>query len=90
MAWHLIRAAAKLADVAPETVREYCKRGLLTPVRDSSGRRLFTDDDIRRIREIFLNNMSRRSKWAENVAVIRRSDGRVEHVDDSNVEKSAS
>ena len=57
---YLIGLAAEKAGVAPETVRAYCRQGLLEPLRDSAGRRLFTDPDIRRIREIYLENMARR------------------------------
>ena len=60
MELYLIRSAADQAGVAPETVRNYCRQGLLNPIRDSSGRRLFTLEDIRRIREIYLDNMARR------------------------------
>ena len=58
--YYLTSAAAKLALVSPQTVRDYCRRGLLEPIRDSAGRRLFTDIDVRRIRQIFLNNKQRR------------------------------
>jgi DNA-binding transcriptional MerR regulator len=56
----LIRSAAEQAGIAPDTVRDYCRQGLLDPIRDSSGRRLFTPSDVRRIREIYLDNMARR------------------------------
>lgn len=55
-----IAAAAEQAGVHPDTVRAYCRRGLLCPQRDSSGRRLFSDADITRIREVFLDNLTRR------------------------------
>jgi len=58
--FYLIRSAAEQAGIAPETVRDYCRKKLLNPLRDSAGRRLFTDPDIRRIREIYLENMARR------------------------------
>ena len=60
VAKYLIDFVAQQADVAPETIRRYCRDGLLKPLRDSAGRRLFTDSDIRRIREIYLENMARR------------------------------
>ncbi len=58
---YLIGAAAQQAGLSHQTVRDYCRRGLLRPARDSSGRRLFTDADIQRIREINLENMARKS-----------------------------
>ena len=57
---HLLTAAAKEAGVSPHTVRAYCRAGMLDPVRDSSGRRLFTADDIETIRRIYRANMARR------------------------------
>jgi DNA-binding transcriptional MerR regulator len=60
MQFFLLRAAAAEAGVAGETARDYCRQGLVKPLRDSAGRRLFTSDDIRRIREIYLENMARR------------------------------
>ena len=62
--FHLIGSAAEKAGLSPQTVRDYCRRGLLKPIRDSAGRRLFTLEDIRRIREIYLENMARRPSRA--------------------------
>jgi len=60
MRFHLIQSAAEAAGVSVDTIRSYCRQGLLSPERDSAGRRLFTDEDIQRIREIYLDNMARR------------------------------
>jgi DNA-binding transcriptional MerR regulator len=57
---YLLSHAARLADISPDTARGYCRQGLLDPLRDSSGRRLFTDDDILQMRQTYLDNMSRR------------------------------
>ena len=59
MDYYLTAEAARRAGVHPDTPRNYEKAGLLSPLRDSSGRRLFTDEDVKRIREIFLDNRSR-------------------------------
>ena len=64
MPFYLIRSVADQVGLAPETIRSYCNRGLLTPIRDSSGRRLFTEEDIERIREICLEKMARRPLYA--------------------------
>ena len=61
---YTIGPAARLAGVCPETVRNYCSQGFLEPLRDASGRRLFTNADIKRIREIFLDNLNRRPPLA--------------------------
>jgi len=58
--FYLIGSVAEQAGVAPGTVRDYCRQGLLKPIRDSAGRRLFVDADVRRVREIYLANMARR------------------------------
>ena len=57
---YLIKEAAKRAGLAPETVRSYCRQGQLRPLRDSSGRRRFTDEDVRKIRAIFISNLRHR------------------------------
>jgi len=64
VALYLIRAVADQVGLAPETVRAYCNEGLVTPLRDSSGRRLFTDHDVQRIREICLEKMARQPLYA--------------------------
>lgn len=56
----LIGAAAEQAGVASGTVRDYCRLGLLNPLRDSAGRRLFTPQDVTRIKELYLERMARR------------------------------
>ena len=59
MTLFLVSDVAEQVGISADTVRNYCRQGLLTPDRDSSGRRLFTEADVRRIREIYLDNMSR-------------------------------
>jgi DNA-binding transcriptional MerR regulator len=41
-----ISAAARLSECAEATLRDYERRGIVHPIRDSAGRRLFGDDDI--------------------------------------------
>ena len=57
---YLIGGIAERAGISADTVRSYCRQGLLHPIRDSSGRRLFTEADLIRIREIYMDNMTRR------------------------------
>ena len=57
----LVSDVAEQVGISADTVRNYCRRGLLAPLRDSSGRRLFTHADVRRVREIYLDNMARRA-----------------------------
>jgi MerR family transcriptional regulator/heat shock protein HspR len=52
VARHSIARAATAADLHPQTLREYERRGLLRPARTSGGKRLYTDADIQRARQI--------------------------------------
>ena len=47
-----ISAAARRADCHPSTIRRLEVRGLISPRRDWSGRRLFSDRDIQRLLEL--------------------------------------
>jgi MerR family transcriptional regulator, heat shock protein HspR len=47
-----ISVAAELTGCAPETLRLYERKELLTPVRTDGGTRRYSDDDIARIRRI--------------------------------------
>jgi len=58
--YYLTGAIAREANVCPDTVRNYCRDGHLSPIRDTSGRRLFTDNDVKRIRAIYQDNLTRR------------------------------
>ena len=60
MQLYLICVAAAKAKVSVSTVRSYCRQGLVDPIRDSAARRLFTDDDIQQIRQIYMDKMHRR------------------------------
>ena len=60
MNYLLTQALADRAQVSATTVREYCRQGLLHPIKDSSGRRLFTEADAVLVRGIFLANIARR------------------------------
>lgn len=47
----LTSKAAALADVSPDTLRRYADTGIVTPIRDATGRRLFSDADIEKARQ---------------------------------------
>lgn len=59
VAKHPIGEAAKRAGVSTKTVRNYERAGLITPTRDTSGRRLFTDEEVKHIRQINYDNRQR-------------------------------
>ena len=48
----MISVAASLAGCHPRTLRIYEEEGLVDPVRTESNFRLYSDDDLRRVRAI--------------------------------------
>jgi predicted site-specific integrase-resolvase len=44
-----ITAAARIVDRSPVTLRLWERQGRITPMRDSSGRRLYRAEDVRRV-----------------------------------------
>lgn len=49
---YIISVAARLAEVHPQTLRLYERKGLLTPQRTPKNRRRYSDEDIERLRRI--------------------------------------
>lgn len=49
---YTISVAAELAGMAPRSLRSYEERGLITPARTRGGTRLYSDDDIARLRRV--------------------------------------
>lgn len=49
---YVISVAARLADVHPQTLRLYERKGLLLPERTPKNRRRYSDEDISRLRHI--------------------------------------
>jgi MerR family transcriptional regulator, heat shock protein HspR len=48
----MISVAAELADMHPQTLRMYEQRGLITPQRSPKGTRLYSQEDVDRLRRI--------------------------------------
>lgn len=48
----MISVAAELADMHPQTLRMYEARGLITPKRSPKNTRLYSHDDVERLRRI--------------------------------------
>ena len=48
----MISVAAELAEMHPQTLRMYETRGLVTPKRSPKGTRLYSRDDVERLRRI--------------------------------------
>ena len=49
---YMISVAAELAGMHPQTLRIYETRGLITPERSSGNTRLYSQDDVERLRRI--------------------------------------
>ena len=47
-----ISVAAEFAEMHPQTLRMYEARGLITPARSPKGTRLYSQDDVERLRRI--------------------------------------
>jgi MerR family transcriptional regulator, heat shock protein HspR len=48
----MISVAAELAEMHPQTLRMYEQRGLITPQRSPKGTRLYSHEDVDRLRRI--------------------------------------
>src|SRR3954454_17793626 len=48
----MISVAAEMADMHPQTLRMYEARGLIAPKRSPKGTRLYSQDDVERLRRI--------------------------------------
>jgi MerR family transcriptional regulator/heat shock protein HspR len=48
----MISVAAELAEMHPQTLRMYEQRGLITPQRSPKGTRLYSQEDVDRLRRI--------------------------------------
>src|SRR5436309_6827822 len=48
----MISVAAELADMHPQTLRMYEARGLIEPQRSAKGTRLYSHEDVDRLRRI--------------------------------------
>ena len=48
----MISVAAELAEMHPQTLRMYEQRGLITPKRSPKGTRLYSHEDVERLRRI--------------------------------------
>ena len=49
---YIISVAARMADMHPQTLRKYERAGLVSPARTGGALRLYSDNDVRRLRII--------------------------------------
>ena len=64
----MISVAAELAEMHPQTLRMYEARGLIEPQRSPKGTRLYSQDDVDRLRRI----QEMTTEWGMNLAGVER------------------
>ena len=64
----MISVAAELAEMHPQTLRMYEARGLIEPKRSPKGTRLYSQDDVDRLRRI----QEMTTDWGMNLAGVER------------------
>ena len=64
----MISVAAELAAMHPQTLRMYETRGLIEPQRSPKGTRLYSQDDVERLRRI----QEMTTEWGMNLAGVER------------------
>src|ERR671920_2553188 len=64
----MISVAAELAEMHPQTLRMYEARGLIEPKRSPKGTRLYSQDDVERLRRI----QEMTTDWGMNLAGVER------------------
>ena len=64
----MISVAAELADMHPQTLRMYEARGLIEPKRSPKGTRLYSQEDVERLRRI----QEMTTEWGMNLAGVER------------------
>ena len=83
----MISVAAELAEMHPQTLRMYETRGLIEPKRSPKGTRLYSQEDVERLRRIqqmtteFGLNLAGVEKVLELEAQLERMQRRVESLD---------
>ena len=64
----MISVAAELAEMHPQTLRMYEARGLIEPQRSPKGTRLYSQDDVEKLRRI----QEMTTEWGMNLAGVER------------------
>ena len=64
----MISVAAELAEMHPQTLRMYEARGLIEPKRSPKGTRLYSQDDVERLRRI----QEMTTEWGMTLAGVER------------------
>ena len=77
---YMISVAADLAGMHPQTLRIYEARGLITPKRSPKNTRLYSDEDVERLRRIqeLTTELGMNLAGVEKVFELERQIGRME------------
>ena len=76
-ALYMISVAAELAGMHPQTLRIYEQRGLIVPARTPKNTRLYSDEDIERLR--YIQKLT--TKMGMNLAGVEKVLELEEHID---------
>ena len=78
---YVISVAAQLADMHPQTLRQYDRLGLVVPARQAGGQRRYSAEDVRRLRRI--QSLSRDGVSLEGIRRIVELEAEVEELRDT-------
>ena len=65
----LIKKAAEEVGVTPGTLRDYERQGLISPARDTAGRRLYTEVDVAEARKVAAQRLKNRGSGLRHVGI---------------------
>lgn len=78
---YVISVAAQLADMHPQTLRQYDRMGLVVPARQAGGQRRYSAEDVRRLRRI--QSLSRDGVSLEGIRRIVELESEVDELRDT-------
>ncbi|HEY4577559.1 MAG TPA: helix-turn-helix transcriptional regulator [Yaniella sp.] len=78
---YVISVAAQLADMHPQTLRQYDRMGLVVPARQAGGQRRYSAEDVKRLRRI--QSLSRDGVSLEGIRRIVELEAEVDELRDT-------
>src|SRR3954468_1292904 len=87
----MISVAAELAEMHPQTLRMYEQRGLIEPKRSPKGTRLYSHEDVQRLRRIqeMTNELGLNLAGVEHVLRLEQARRRVDALERRTIELQA-
>lgn len=76
----MISVVARMVALHPQTIRQYERLGLLTPVRSKGNTRLFSQRDVARLRQIL--SLKERGVSLQGIEIICQLVGRLEGLEE--------